>query len=139
MALSADAARHYGLEEERIEGTYPAQVDVTYGGSAMSFDANGDCGPLLTSETFAGFAVAKVDNSGGSAGDKDVQVYTQGLIVLTVTGLNDHNDVGVTVYATDDNTFTLTTSGGLAIGKLHRWISGTSGVVRFQGATVRSL
>lgn len=119
---------------------YPSKAsDVTYAGAAVTIDSSGDAGPLVTTDTFAGFAVAKCDNSTGSAGDKDVKVRTKGGVTLDVTGVSDKTSYGDTVYATDDDAFTLTASGALAIGKIGRHISGSTVVVNYEAATARSI
>lgn len=140
MALSANTARNFEATGCH-ESAQPAQAVVTYSGSAVSRDAGGEVGPLGASEAFAGFAIAKVDNSGGSAGDTLVPVYDEGVVELTVTGVDDNNDIGDTVYATDDNTFTLTASGGVSIGKVLQVLNPVTTLCRvyFQADTRRSI
>ena len=53
-----------------------------------------------------------------------------------MTGIANVTDA---VYATDDDTFTLTATGGLQIGKVSRWISGTTCMVYFEAANLRSI
>jgi hypothetical protein len=140
MALSANASRNYEPDSLH-ESAQPAQAVVTYAGSALTRDSGGEVGPLNTSETFVGFAIAKVDNSGGSAGDLNVPVYDRGVVELTVTGLDDNNDLGDAVYATDDGTFTLTASGALQIGKVIQVKDLTNNIcrVQFEGDVARSI
>lgn len=139
MALSASTART--LEAGYHESAQPAQAVATYGGGALSRDSGGEVGPLAASEAFAGFALADADNSAGSAGDINVKVADEGVITLTVTGLDDNDDLGDTVYATDDNTFTLTASGAVSIGKVMSIESLSAGTCRvyFQADTRRSI
>lgn len=139
MALSADQPRNYARRGDEADAA--AQVDVAYAGGALTYDSNGDVGPLLTSENFAGFAVKQTDNSAGSAGDKTVRYLSEGLIELSVVGLNDAADLAAAVYATDDNTFTLTASGALQIGKVHQVTdaSNTKALVKFEGVPQRSI
>lgn len=140
MALSANAAYAYEADDNPAFNHLPVQASVTvYAGAALTIDSNGDAGPLATSETFVGFATQKVDNSSGAAAADDVQIRQRGKVVLTVVGVDDDNDVGSAVYATDDGTFTLTASGALQIGKVVRHISSTSCVVYFEGAPLRSI
>jgi hypothetical protein len=68
-----------------------------------------------------------------------VLVKQRGEIVLSVTGVASADDVGQTVYASDDDTFTLTSTSNSSIGKVARWISGTTCVVYFEAVPVRSL
>ncbi len=127
MALSANKARDYSVRGR--ENALPVQASSTiYAGSALTIDTGGEVGPADASEAnFAGFALEKVDNSNGSAGDVNCRVLTSGEIELTVTGLDDNNDIGDIVYLTDDNTFTLVASGAKAIGKVSEIVSLTSG------------
>lgn len=139
MALSADTPRDYELGVGPDFNHLPAQVDVTYAGSACTIDASGDVGPALTSESFVGFATQQIDNSAGSAGAVEVQIRQRGVVKLTVAGVTGDSDVGSAVYLTDDNTFTLTASGALQIGKVVRHVSSTTCFVYFEGALVRSI
>ena len=59
------------------------------------------------SETFAGVAYETVDNSGGSAGDKEIRVVTTGTFVFTDGGGNGAiTDVGVQFNISDNQTVT---------------------------------
>ncbi|MEM6505447.1 MAG: cytoplasmic protein [Planctomycetota bacterium] len=138
--LTQDTARTYESVPDPGFDHFPSRAsDITYAGAAVTVDSSGDAGPLVTTDTFAGFAVAKCDNSAGSAGDKDVRVRSKGGIKLPVTGVSDKTNYGSTVYASDDDTFTLTASGALAIGKVGRYITGSTVIVNFEAAAVRSL
>lgn len=130
MALSANEPRNFSVVGR--ENALPVQASSTiYAGSACTIDTGGEVGPLATGEVgFVGFAIAKADNSGGSAGDINARIMTSGEIELTVTGLDDNNDIGDIVYATDDNTFTLTASGASAIGKVSQIVNLTDNVCR---------
>lgn len=142
MALSTNTPRTYRNVDLRVPAADPVQASTTcYVGGALSRDSGGEVGPLAASEAFAGFCRAKADNSSGSAGDINVSVWRRGHIELTVTGLDDNNDLGDTVYATGDDTFTLTASGAVAIGKVEQIISLTDNkaLVAFEGDSARSL
>lgn len=123
MALSADTPRHYSVCG--VENALPVQASSTiYAGSALSIDTGGEVGPLATGEAgFVGFAINKVDNSSGSAGDVNARVLTSGEVELTITGLDDNNDINDPVYASDDGTFTLTASGSTVIGRVSQIVS----------------
>ena len=105
--------------------------DIIYEGAAVG-SSSGNARPLVAGDPFLGLAEAKADNSTGSAGDINVRVRHEGLVVLAVTGVTGVGDVGADVYASDDDTFTLTASTNTQIGWVHRHISGTSVVVRFK-------
>ena len=56
-----------------------------------------------------------------------------------MVGVTAISDVGATVYALDDNVFTLTSTDADAIGKITRYESGTTVLVYFQATALRSL
>ena len=117
-------------------------ADIIYAGAAVSLDDSGNAQPLLPANTengFAGFAGARADNSAGAAGAKRVNCFARGYVKLSVVGVTSNDNVGDAVYATDDDTFTLTASGGLQIGKVSRWISGTTCMVYFEALNLRSI
>jgi hypothetical protein len=117
-------------------------ADIIYAGAAVSLDNSGNAQPLVVANTengFAGFAGARADNSAGAAGDRRVNLFARGYVKLSVTGVTSNDMVNDAVYATDDDTFTLTASGALQIGKVSRWISGTTCMVYFEAANLRSI
>ena len=130
MALSADTPRHYSVVGR--ENALPVQASsLCYAGSALSIDTGGEVGPLNTSDAaFAGFCLKQADNSSGSAGDINARVLTHGEAELAVTGLDDNNDIGDVVYASDDGTFTLTSTGNMAIGRVSQIVSLTANKAR---------
>lgn len=113
--------------------------DIIYEGAAVGENGSGYFRPLAAGDNFAGFATRKVDNTGGSAGDKNVNVKQRGRIQLAVTGVAAVTDEGSTVYASDDDTFTLSSTGNSAIGKIVRWVSSTTCIVEFEATSVRSI
>lgn len=104
--------------------------DIIYEGAAVGDNGSGYCRPLVAGDPFRGFANAKVDNSSGSAGDKKVNLMTEGKIYLTVVGASAVTDVDRAVYATDDATFTFAPAAAATyIGKVVRWVTSTTCVV----------
>jgi hypothetical protein len=116
---------------------------TVYQGSATSITTAGVGQALSTADSSKGFGGFAVHGAvGGSAdGDESVEVLTKGVVELTVTGVDNLNDVGTTVYATDDNTFTLTASGAIAIGKVKEVLSTSTGrcLVAFEATIERSI
>jgi len=108
----AAAIRHY-------EGTC---VFITSAGHSSNVTATG-------ANKFAGICAVECDNSAGAAGDKRVEVIRRGLIRVTTSGLTQASLFGVTLYASDDNTFTLTSTNNVAIGKIVEVISTTECIV----------
>jgi hypothetical protein len=83
----------------------------------------------------------KCDNASGAASAKLIKILRSGVVKnLPVTGLDNVNDAGATVYASDDDTFTLTASGSSSIGKVEKY-NGVSGYgdVYFEGESRRSI
>lgn len=113
-------------------------ADIIYDGAAVGISA-GYARPLVAADSFKGFAQEKADNSGGASGARTVRVLARGKAVLNVVGVTAVTNVGATVYASDDDTFTLSSTGNSAIGKILRWISGTKCVVAFEDVALRSI
>ncbi len=109
-----------------------------YEGSAVGL-TTGYARALVAADPFGGFCSRRSDNSAGANGDRNVKVREKGKIILDVTGVTGVTDVGSTVYASDDNTFTLTSTSNTAIGKVARFISGTRVAVYFEAAHLRSI
>ena len=70
----------------------------------------------------------------GAKGDKNVDVKAAGKISLFISGIA-LSDVGARVYATDDNTFTLSDTGNSYVGKLVRFERSDYGIVAFDFLT----
>jgi hypothetical protein len=136
--LAADKPRIF----ETGHDVYPNELpliasDIIYQGAAVGESADtGTFRPLVSADKFAGFAIRQADNSSGAASDVNVEVYQKGCVVLSVTGVTGITDMGKDVYATDDDTFTLTIGGSL-IGRIVRHISGTKCLVAFEAFYLR--
>lgn len=137
MALAADTPRAYEYNADPVFGDLPVKASSTiYEGSAVGDDASGYMRALASGDPFRGFAERKADNASGAAAAINAHVRQQGFVQLTVTGAAAVTDVGKTVYATDDGTFTLT-PGGTRIGVVIRWVTSTTCLVFFQSETIR--
>jgi hypothetical protein len=117
--------------------------DTVYAGAAVGESASTGTGrPLLGTGTdnFMGFCIEMCANESGSAAAKLIKVLSDGTAWLSVTGADNIDDYGDTVYATDDDTFTMTSTNAVAIGKLVRYDAASGmALVRFQAAAVRSI
>ena len=148
---TADIARTYEAGVEPIMNNHTFGSGVVYEGAVVGLDAdtNAVTATLDTAaDVFAGFAMTKADYSKGA---RHVQVRAQGIVKLTVATTADALDVGDTVYASDNQTFTASADDGggtpvnyLAIGRVHRIESGDGttsvvALVHFQAASLRSL
>lgn len=119
---------------------YPVVADdIVYQGAALGEDTNGHSRPLQAGDVFQGFALEKADNTGGAAADVRVRTQVQGRIELDVAGASaiTVNDLPA-VYASDDNTFTLTSTSNSLIGYVSQWVSGTTCIVTFSAALARA-
>lgn len=116
MAASADVVVHEQLGDF---ATYPVLAATTiYEGTALSVDADGYANPLQVDEIFIGFARAKADNSAGADAAINVEVrrgeHTREL-PMSGAALADAGDA---IYASDDATFTKTSTSNLFIGHI---------------------
>jgi hypothetical protein len=126
--LAKDTPRDYEIGDRN---DLPAvAADIIYEGAAVGDDGNGYARPLVAGDSFRGFAVMQCDNSAGAAGDKNVHVRAQGRVKLAISSLAI-TDVGKDVFASDDNTFTLTQGSNTRIGYVERWVSTGVGIVHF--------
>jgi len=118
---------------------YPAVAgDIIYQGAAVGENGVGYSRPLVAGDVFQGFALETCDNAGGSAGDKRVHTRKRGNAVLPITGIALTANDRAAVYASDDNTFTLTATGNSLIGYVSRWDGPGTAVVEFDAALVRA-
>lgn len=116
-------------DDKRQEGVL---VDVAlaavkvFKGSILTFNSSGYADVGDASETFAGIAMETVDNSGGSAGDKSVRVWREGVVELNCSGASQAT-VGKNAFVSDDNTVHFTSAAGLVpIGVVVGFVSSTA-------------
>jgi hypothetical protein len=107
MAASADV-RVITSDENVVQ--YPvAASTVIYDGTLVALNGSSYAAPLAVGKKFVGINVGgKVDNSAGAAGALSVQVRRRCMAELTVAGFTSREQHGAPVFASDDNTFTLT-------------------------------
>ncbi len=138
--LAKEAVRAYEIGS--INSLPVIASDIIYEGAAVGENGSGYARPLVAGDPFCGFATRKADNSAGAAGDKRVEVRTAGLVQLSISPLAI-TDIGKDVYASDDDTFTLTQGSNTRIGSVRRWVSTGIGVIQFDarvgGAQVAEL
>ena len=113
-------------EKDGVVRAMPVAVDIIYRGALCTINAAGFLAPagLAVSEVFAGVAEETVDNSGGSAGDLRCKVKTEGRYLLEGAGFAQ-GDVGVVVYASDDQTVTKTAGTSAPVGQIDEFVSAT--------------
>jgi hypothetical protein len=128
--LAADKVRPYELGDFQ---EYPViATDIIYDGAAVGENGSGYARPLVAGDPFLGFAIRRADNAAGAAGGVNVLVRRRGQVQIAVAGAtaitaNDHPPV----YASDDDTFTLTASTNTLIGRVQRWVESGVCVVEF--------
>lgn len=134
--LAKNRTREYSLGDEE---EYPVvAADIIYQGAAVGENGAGYSRPLVAGDPFQGFAIAEADNSAGGAGETTVRVKARGRIVLDITGIAIDSNDRPAVYASDDDTFTLTKGTNTLIGYVSRWISTGSALVEFDAALVKA-
>ena len=137
--LAANKARVYHFSGNPIREEYPViATDIIYQGAAVGENTAGYSRPLVAGDVFQGFAVAKADNSTGASGAITVTVEQKGFITLPIASIAVTANDRAAVYASDDDTFTLTASTNSLIGYVSRWVSTGIAVVEFDAALVRA-
>ena len=131
MALSADTQLPF--EEGFINELPMTATSTIYEGSAVGkVTASGHCRKLNAGDAFVGFALTQSVNSGAAA-TKTVRVRHKGRVQLAIGSLAV-TDLGKPVYASDENTFTLTATSNSYIGRVVRFVSSGVGVVEFDAS-----
>lgn len=128
MALSADTPRAYELGT--VNKVPVSASTLIYEGAAVGI-TSGYARGLVAGDDFLGFARGRADNSAvATDGAIGCEVYSKGLIELTITGVAV-TDVGLPVYASADGTFTLTQGSNSYIGLVYRYVKANTAVVAF--------
>ena len=127
--LSSDQTREY-YHGDKLDVPVVA-ADIIYRGAAVGDNGSGYARPLQAGDPFLGFAELKANNILGTAGAIKVRVFAYGRILLPISGLTIA-DVGRDVYASDDNTFTLTQGANTRIGFVDFVPSSNYGIVAFE-------
>jgi predicted RecA/RadA family phage recombinase len=100
---TADIARIW--KGDRILNNLTTAGVVYYGVACSDASGGGTINQLVDGENFVGFSLQQ------AASGETCQLAAQGIVRLTVTGVDAATDFGVPVYATEGNTFSLTDSG----------------------------
>ena len=133
--LAADTPRDMELGERN---EFPViAADIIYEGAAVGLVlASGHARPLTSVDQFVGFAEDQADNSAGAAAAINVRVIKKGSVKLAITGAVI-TDVGVAVYAQDDNAFSFVPTSGVFIGFMRRFVSSGYGIVEFDAGVLK--
>lgn len=129
MALSADVI--YESASDQIQSVPAVNGDVLYAGALIGIDSAGYAAPWADTSNynFAGVCMKQVTGDTSASPVPEANVNTSGMILkkVTVTGASGQTDVGVLVYASDDNTFDLSaTSNVKAVGRISRYYQSTT-------------
>lgn len=128
-ALTNDTNRIY--EIGNINEIPVAGGELIYQGAAVGGNSSGYARGLHASDLFLGFAEERCDNSNGADGAKNVRLRKIGSVLLEISGVT-LADISKSVYATNDNTFTLSSAGNAVyIGQISRIDSSGVALVAF--------
>lgn len=132
MPLSADTPRIYELGDIN-QLTVAAGVTIYEGAFVFALKADGTAvvaSPAISTHSFAGIAV-----QGATAGNK-VTLKDRGKVQMPVTGASAAS-VGAIVYASADDTLTVTASTNVPVGTISRHVSSTTCIVEFRATAER--
>lgn len=126
--LAANKVRKYFLARRVL---FPVvATDIIYAGAAAG-KSGSICRPLQAGDGFLGFNEYEADNSAGGAGAIKATLVEAGTIELPVTGVDGWDDVHKLVYASDDDTFTLSSTGNSLVGVIVAHVASTRCMVHF--------
>jgi hypothetical protein len=144
--LTADSPRVFetGHDEYLSEIPLTASTKI-FAGAAVGLSSS-LARPLQAADPFGGFCTEYCDSTVATnpaiptpGYALRVKVKSKGVAKLLVVGVTGVTNEGATVYASDDATFTLTSTSNTAIGKILRYETGTSCLVAFDSLRTQSL
>lgn len=125
MAVSANQVVTMSDEGALIQGKASNvnlyQNTLAFWDASTGYVTNDDNGGA---NAFAGIVYQQVDNSGGSAGDKPVELYSKGVFRLTGSSFTQAT-AGDLIYATDNFVITATSTSASRIGRAVNYVSAT--------------
>lgn len=111
-----------------FRSSVPATAAKSYAGALIGLSGS-DGRQLVAGDTFVGMALFEVDNSGGSAGDKRIDLVSGVEIEASVAG-STSSTPGTKVYASDSETLTVTAQSNSLCGILTEQVSTTTWKVK---------
>ena len=118
---------------------FPVLADtMIHEGAAVGFHDSGCARPLEAGDRFLGFCEDTADNVCGKNGSRMVRVKHGGKVKLPVEGLLCTH-IGQSVFARDDNSFTLNAEHNSRIGFVYRFESEGLGIIAFDAAEVAKI
>jgi len=106
--------------------------DIVFEGALVGDNFAGYGRPLVAGDLFVGHSLEQVVNTGGLAGAKNIRLRTgryRGKVTISGVLITD---VGKEVYASDDDTYTLSSYGNSRVGVVIRYDSTNKAIVEFQ-------
>lgn len=136
MALSANTVLTF-IRGEESEAPVKGLTTIYQGG--MLGLTSGYARELVAGDTFIGHAREYIDNSAGSDGDVTVAII-RGIyrLQVTLTGVAI-TDVGKIVYASADDTLTLTPGSNSMVGIVARYVTTNTAIVEFRTHDIGTL
>jgi hypothetical protein len=119
MALSSNRELKFYTSQELIEIPVDDNVNIYKGAFVGRNRSTGCARPLTAGDEFLGLAYKQADNTvtGHTAGGINVRLHQSIDIVHTLSGVANA-DIGKDVYASADDTLTLTPSGNSRVGRI---------------------
>jgi len=131
-ALTKDTTRTYEIGD--INEIPMAGGAVIFQGGAIGATLTGYARALQLGDTLLGFAEDHAENS-GSDGARTIRVRKKGAVLLEIPGVTLMH-INKSVYALNDNTFTLVPINAVYIGRISRIESSGVALVEFASYTI---
>ncbi len=146
LSLTYEKPRAYQSGDYPYTDAIVKASTTVYAGQVLATDAANHAGLVLpfdnagtwTSPLLAGMCETTVVQ--GSSATKRTRIRQGGRIILAaITGADGIDDVTKTVYAANDDTFTLTSTNNVTFGKIVDYVAGEGFHVEFEAASVASI
>lgn len=132
MALTANREVDHYVDQELRSFQVAASVNI-FKGAFIGLAPTGYARPLVAGDPFVGIAYEAIDNSSGANGDLSVRVYTVGDFGLALAGAAVAG-IGRPVFASADDTLTLTANGNSYVGIVQDVIASGEIILRIDPA-----
>jgi len=116
----------------------PAAAAIIYEGAILGDNGSGYARCLVAGDPFRGHAMEYIDNSAGSEGDQNIKLM-RGRYRLEVTLTSVAiTDIGKQVFASADDTYTLTPGSNSVVGRVVRYVTINTAIVEFDTSVEES-
>ena len=130
MALTADTPLTQILGDKSEASVY--QAVTIYEGAILGLTSGGYARGLVAGDKFIGHATEYVNNASGSSGDRTIEHLTGRYRLKVAITSVAITDVGRKVYASADNTYTLTAGSNSFVGVIVRYVTTNTAIVEFR-------